>query len=61
MTYVELSAKIKAVCKAYYEHRCGTCPLRGVCVEPYPLTVEHHNDHNRRLNELAETVELGVE
>lgn len=56
--YLKLSDKVKAICKAYYQTKCGECPLRPKCVERYPMTREAINKNAREINELAEKVKI---
>lgn len=58
--YLKLSDKVKAICKAYYQTKCGECPIRPKCVEHFPTTKEALNKHTTELNELAETVKIEV-
>lgn len=59
MWEIEISEKAKKICKEHYTYECDdNCPLRSPCKDNFILSEENINENIRRINELAEKVNM---
>lgn len=59
MWEIEISEKAKKICKEHCTYECDdNCPLRSPCKTNFIPSEENINENIRRINELAEKVNM---
>lgn len=54
---MDLSQKVRSICKENYEDNCHNCLLRPKCIAPYMLTMQNHEKWISDINQYAESAE----